>query len=455
MMLNVSPRSSDKAAASVWLVNMYFGSTLAPTGQLAQDVAAKLLRNGYQVVAVFGNAQYNNHQSHSMRCPLVVLHRVCCGPFRPTGTVCQLIAWFFFYAGAAWFAFTHRLPDKILVMTTPPFLQLIFVLRKIISRKKVELILWNQDTYPEVLVAVGMIKARGWVHRSLEALQRFGIRRVDKTIVLDHAMQRRIEGYGAGDVRVIPNWECDRSESGKIEDPSLADLLTTVDANYKYLVLYSGNYGWGHDLSVVIDYVKQNTKNRDFFFLFVGGGSKWDDLRVLQHEYQIDCMAVLPYVSRPSFIALLQKAHFGLVALETACAGLMSPSKIHGYLAVGVPLIYVGPDGSNVDEAIETYHCGFRIDEYDCEAFVKCLDTICSSEFQYEEFSRRAINAANEQYVANVGTARIVEYLAFKEDKVVAHPGQTQKAAYSKISDAVPLESASERQTHVRDTTPM
>ena len=411
MSCNDTPLNLNGAVGSVWMINMYFGSTLAPTGRLAQDVAARLQRSGYQVAGVFGNPEYNNHASNTIDCPPVRLHRVYCGPFRPVGAISRLISWLFFYLGTAWFAFTHRLPDKILVMTTPPFLHLIFSIRKMMSRKKVELVLWNQDTYPEVLVAVGMIRARGWVHRSLETLQRYACRRVDKTIVLDHAMRRRIERYGAGDVRVIPNWECDRSESGKIEDTSLENLLTTVDASYKYLVLYSGNYGWGHDLSAVIDYLKHNSKNRDFFFLFVGGGAKWDDLCALQNDYQIDCMAVLPYVSRPSFVALLQQAHFGLVALESACVGIMSPSKIHGYLAAGVPLIYLGPEGSNVDEAIDEYRCGFRVDENDSEGFVTCLDTIRSSDFKDSEFSARAVQAASDQYLPSVGTNRVLEYL--------------------------------------------
>ena len=31
----------------------------------------------------------------------------------------------------------------------------------------------------------------------------------------------------------------------------------------------------------------------------------------------------------------------------------MSPSKLHANLAAGLPVLYVGPEGSNVDEAIK------------------------------------------------------------------------------------------------------
>ena len=33
--------------------------------------------------------------------------------------------------------------------------------------------------------------------------------------------------------------------------------------------------------------------------------------------------------------------------------GVMSPSKMHGNLAMGLPILFVGPKGCNVDEAVQ------------------------------------------------------------------------------------------------------
>ena len=61
----------------------------------------------------------------------------------------------------------------------------------------------------------------------------------------------------------------------------------------------------------------------------------------------------------------------------------MSPSKIHGYLACGKPLLYVGAARSNVGDAIETYGCGFRIDLRDPAAFEAVLARIAQPDFDY------------------------------------------------------------------------
>ena len=42
-----------------------------------------------------------------------------------------------------------------------------------------------------------------------------------------------------------------------------------------------------------------------------------------------------------------------LITLDERSIGVMSPSKLHANLAAGLPVVYVGPQGSNVDEAIE------------------------------------------------------------------------------------------------------
>ena len=41
--------------------------------------------------------------------------------------------------------------------------------------------------------------------------------------------------------------------------------------------------------------------------------------------------------------------------------GVMSPSKLHSNLAMGLPILYVGPEGGNVDEAIRRFGCGVSL----------------------------------------------------------------------------------------------
>ena len=178
---------------------------------------------------------------------------------------------------------------------------------------------------------------------------------------------------------------------------------------FRFVVLHLGNYGWGHDLSPIIDYLQAHPNQRDFCFLFVGGGQKWPELSALQDGPAAACVCVAPYVARESLPSILRAVDFGLVTLESTCAGLMSPSKIHTYLAAGMALIYLGPPDSNVEEAIRTFDCGWRIDPDVPGAAEQLFGHLARREFDVRPVAARALAAFAERYCEAAGTQRIVE----------------------------------------------
>ena len=62
-----------------------------------------------------------------------------------------------------------------------------------------------------------------------------------------------------------------------------------------------------------------------------------------------------------------------LITLDERSLGVMSPSKLHANLAAGLPILYVGPEGSNVDEAIERFGCGTSVREGDVDGLVAAV----------------------------------------------------------------------------------
>jgi colanic acid biosynthesis glycosyl transferase WcaI len=405
----------------IWLVNLFLGGT-APTGALMESVALELQRRGCQVEIVAGDAGYNRDAAEGGHRFSGTVHALHAGNAAAAGFKGRLRAWLLFYLDTLRFAFTRGLPDTVVVMTTPPYLPLIFVARNWLARRRAELVLWNQDTYPEVLASVGLVKAGSLPFAALSALQRFGVRRVDRTIVLDRAMKEILEHQGARQVRIIPNWELPGpplAVEGALS-PALQACLARARAGWKHLVLYTGNYGWGHDLEILFQHLRAHPEQRDFFFLFVGGGEKWAALDELQR--QVSAVAAFPYVSRAALEVLRREADLGLVALEQSCVGLMSPSKIHGYLLAGKPLLYLGPAGSNVADAIDDFQCGFRVAERDPAALSDCLARIARGEVDLAALGARARQAAAARYVEEVGATAVATY-------IIEEGGRSERAA--------------------------
>jgi hypothetical protein len=90
-------------------------------------------------------------------------------------------------------------------MTTPPFLALAGIAHRL-RHRRVRLIVWSMDCYPEAMERAGMIRERGLISGVLRALNRWLFRRLDSVVCLDDAMRLMLERAYApgGRLFVIP-----------------------------------------------------------------------------------------------------------------------------------------------------------------------------------------------------------------------------------------------------------
>ena len=386
------------------LVNLFFGAESAPTGALAESLACELERCGCAVEVHAGTAHYLQPGSADELRFTGAVRRISCGRRSIDSVRGRLRAWLRFYLGAAWRAWRDPAPDCVVVLTTPPFLHAIYVLVNRLRGRKTRIIVWNQDTFPEVLAAAGVLRRDSTLFRRLLSVQRWSLGGVHAVVALDHAMAGRLRELGAGLVRVIPNWETQpHRPSNEPLPPEWAERLAQIRRDFRLCILYSGNYGWGHQLASVGHFLRQRPDQRDVYFLCVGGGERWERLAEMERETGGRAMSVHPYAPRAVYHHLLAAADFGLIALESACSGLMSPSKLHSYLAAGKPVLFLGPRASNVGEAISDFDCGMQIDENDPAAFAAVLEEIAQGRIDIGRLAAGARRAALERYAASAG----------------------------------------------------
>jgi UDP:flavonoid glycosyltransferase YjiC (YdhE family) len=86
-------------------------------------------------------------------------------------------------------------------------------------------------------------------------------------------------------------------------------------------------------------------------------------------------------------------ADLALITLHERSLGVMSPSKLHANLAAGLPVLYVGPARSNVDDAIERFGAGRSLREGDVEGLVRAVREV-RADTAATARARRAFEAA-------------------------------------------------------------
>ena len=392
------------------IVNQFYLPDISPTAHLAASLAEHRAELGDEVTVVTGRAAYAS----------VSADRVAADPSKPR--IChvwtpgfgkatlpgRILDYGVFYLLTALRVLTLPRQDVIISLTTPPFIAWVAVLHRLLHRRT-RLILWNMDCYPEVAERAGMIRAGSLLGRAMQVLNRALFRRLDRLVCLDGAMLSLLESRYSPRRRslpatVIPNWEGAaffsqhaNPKSGSETKPKLWSETGACGLRGRFVVLYSGNMGYGHRFDTVID-AAEALQEEPVTFLFVGGGSQAKVIQQAKQQRGLGNIVINGYVSRERIRDLMAAADCALITLRDEMLGVMSPSKLHANLAMRLPVIYVGPERSNVDEAIKRFGCGVSLRHGDVAGLVDFVRTLMAEPRRLAELGRRARSAFEQRY---------------------------------------------------------
>jgi hypothetical protein len=380
------------------LVNQFYAPDISPTAQLAASLAEHRAARGDHVTIVTGRAGYLEGLAPTgvvRTGPELRIRRVWTPDLGKSSRGRRLLGYVAFFVGALPRLLVHRRQDVIVAMTTPPFVVLTAIAHRVVHRRT-RLVLWSMDCYPDAAERFGEIRRGGTVARLLRALNRWIFRRVDVVVGLDGAMVDLLRSqYAPSDERprfeVIPNWERMSLFPPDAPGPQW-EGYGDVPVDGRPVVLYLGNAGVGHSFGTVLDAAER--LQDEVLFLFVGGGHRWTDLEDEVAASALANVVLREYVAKDETPKVMSGARLALITLDDRALGVMSPSKLHANLAAGLPIVYVGPEGSNVDEAIRRYDVGRSLRHGDVGGVVQAIRELVAD----HEAGARARAAFEQHY---------------------------------------------------------
>jgi putative colanic acid biosynthesis glycosyltransferase WcaI len=347
------------------ILNQFYVPDISPTAHLAASLAEHRAARGDEVTVVASYGGYveasNAAGTRAPQNPRVI--RIWTPELGKARKLFRIADYAAFYLGAAFRLLTLPRQDVIISLTTPPFVAAAAVLHKLIHRRT-RLVLWNMDCYPEVAERTGVLRENGWPSRMMRALNRWIFSGVDDLVSLDTAMQDLLlSQYSPRGrtlrARIIPNWE--RADFFPADaEPKPWEEADALGLRGRFVVLYLGNTGYGHRFDTVMQ-AAQLLRDEPVTFLFIGGGSRWAEIAEMAKKMGLGNVVMRGYVPKEQTPSVMKTAHCALITLQDFALGVMSPSKLHSNLAMGLPVAYVGPGGSNVDDAIRKFDCGVSV----------------------------------------------------------------------------------------------
>ncbi|WP_207482603.1 glycosyltransferase family 4 protein [Arenibaculum pallidiluteum] len=342
------------------IVNRYFYPDESATSRMTASLAFDLASRGVEVHAVSGRCLHNAPQAGlppREHVRGVLVHRIRTSRFgrgRLLGRMCDYLT---FHLGAAWLlARLLRRDDVCIVCTDPPFLSL-SVLLPVLARRA-RMVNWIMDLFPEVPIALGMMRAGTPLARATLWLRDLSLRFSRWNVAPIRAMADllRRRGIPAERIAVVHHW------SDGDEIPALAPRQSRFRRLWgledKFVLGYSGNLGRAHDFSTVIDAAGRLTHRTDIAFLFVGDGHRreWVEREVARRGLRNVMMR--PLQPRELLAETLAVADVHLVTLLPAMEPYIVPSKFYGIAAAGRPTLFVGDPTGEIATLVRDGDCG-------------------------------------------------------------------------------------------------
>jgi colanic acid biosynthesis glycosyl transferase WcaI len=338
----------------ILLLNQVFYPDVAATAQYLRELAAALAGQGHEVTVICARRAYEHPEKiyparETWRG--VRIRRVYSTFFGKRSKWRRAVDFAsFIVSSCAHLLFLPR-HDVVVALTTPPLISFIGAWRAKLWRAK--FCYWVMDFNPDEAIAAGWLRADSATAKFLERLSRFSLHRANWIIALDRFMRDRIvaKGVAPEKIAVLPPWSQDQDV--QFDAAGREQFRGQHGLTGKYVVMYSGNHSPVHPLDTLMQAAEQLQTDSSIVFCFVGGGSEFMRVQRWAEAGKRANILCLPYQPLDKLAASLSAADAHVVVMGQAMLGLVHPCKIYNMLAVGAPVIYIGPQPSHVTEILD------------------------------------------------------------------------------------------------------
>jgi glycosyltransferase involved in cell wall biosynthesis len=346
------------------------------------------------------------------------------------GILTRLLQWLGFLALAGWKSISEPGKPLLFIVTNPPLSPFLgFVAKKIRGQ---QYILLFYDLYPDALIRFAGFSRDSFVVKIWNALNRSAIQQADRVVAISPQMASRLFRYYDSEERfnehlsVIPTWvDTDFIRPLPKEENWFARKHNQVN---KLTVLYAGNIGTVHDLTLLPDVADRLRSHGDIHFLIIGEGVGRKALEERIGYLKLQNVTLLPLQEEAILPYSLSTGDIGIVSLADGSEGISMPSKTYYTMAAGSALLGISSPDSDLAKVIQEHDCGVNITPGDVETAVGAILQMRDNPLLLRKCRENGRRAAESHYSKNRCAPRLVKVV---EDVL------NEKKSLSKMSETI------------------
>ncbi|MBR3779238.1 MAG: glycosyltransferase family 4 protein [Clostridia bacterium] len=264
----------------------------------------------------------------------------------------------------------HRHYDLVFAISNPPINSYVGLkLKKVFQAPFVYM---NWDIYPQIidltirnpLVHLVCSWWKGWNNRNYK--------KIDRMLTIGEVMGESINADLKRPIRVdvMPIAVNTRflMPMDKLDNP----FCREHGLSNKFVVLYSGKMGYGHNIEMILSAAEQLHTYEDIVFVFIGEGQKADLVRDAVEQGAAN-LRLFPLQPEETFRYSMACGDVGLVSEEESFAHLFMPSKTYSMLACGMPVIGICSEHDDLKRLIVDEGVGATVSDGQASSLCRCI----------------------------------------------------------------------------------
>ncbi len=324
------------------IVSQYFW----PETFKGNDIAVDFVKRGYQVTVLTGKPNYPQGKFYSgysfFKKPTEIYKgiNIIRVPLIPRGNnnlllILNYLSFIFFGSWAALFRIKGSIDIIFVQQLSPVTVALPAILLKKI--KKVPLILWVLDLWPESITATTNIN-NTLILNLLKRLVHFVYQSSDRILISSKNFKisiTQILGKTSKPIDYFPNW----AEDVFLESVNKPSQFELPEQSGNFNIIYAGNIGEAQDFESVLKAVEL-TRTAHINWVFIGDGRKKKWIEIEKQKRNLSNLFLLGRYPLEDMPSIFQKADAMLVSLKNEpIFELTVPAKIQAYLASGKAIL--------------------------------------------------------------------------------------------------------------------
>jgi glycosyltransferase involved in cell wall biosynthesis len=321
-----------------------------PEGFVINDIARALVQQGEKVTVFTGKPNYPEGDFFSgygfwgikreflddieiIRIPIIP---------RKNGTSLQLIMNYmsFIFMGYFFspFLFINKKVDFIVVYATSPLIQTLPAIF-LSWIKKIPLVLWVQDLWPESIIETGHIKNRFLIYL-IKKVVTFCYNHSDLLLVQSVGFKSSIETLVSPGkiIKYLPNSAPDlQCYLGSYSENA---LFVSQKLSQCFSLVFAGNLGKAQSIETILAAAEKLKWYENIKFFLIGSGSMRSEISKIIYEEKLSNVELIDRLP-PSDMAMIFKASSVLIISlkKGECFAKTVPSKLQAYFSAGKPIV--------------------------------------------------------------------------------------------------------------------